>query len=108
MGFRYYNIGDGLKTDRKHYRMIEQMETACTSVAMNIAERQFKSVPPTAPLGLASEPDGKGSARGAVFKEAGRHLVVLTGDFLAGSAVRMTDGRKKRKGFHWFGLERSI
>jgi hypothetical protein len=30
------------------------------------------------------------------------------GDFLAGSADRMTDGRKKKKGFHWFELEHSI
>ncbi|MDD5167744.1 MAG: four helix bundle protein [Syntrophales bacterium] len=27
-----------LKTDRKHYRLIEQLEAASTSVAMNIAE----------------------------------------------------------------------
>ncbi len=29
---------DGLQTDRKHYRLIEQLEAACTSVSMNIAE----------------------------------------------------------------------
>jgi four helix bundle protein len=29
---------DGLQTDRKHYRLIEQLESACTSVSMNIAE----------------------------------------------------------------------
>ncbi len=32
------NISDELKTDRKHYRLIEQLESASTSVAMNIAE----------------------------------------------------------------------
>jgi four helix bundle protein len=32
------NISGELKTDRKHYRLIEQLESACTSVAMNIAE----------------------------------------------------------------------
>ncbi|NQT10852.1 MAG: four helix bundle protein [Desulfobacteraceae bacterium] len=31
-------IVDGLNTDRKHYRLIEQLESASTSVAMNIAE----------------------------------------------------------------------
>jgi hypothetical protein len=41
----------------------------------------------------------RGSAPGAVFKERGRPSVVLTGDFLAGSAERMMDGRKKKKGF---------
>jgi four helix bundle protein len=29
---------DKLDTDRKHYRLIEQLESASTSVAMNIAE----------------------------------------------------------------------
>ena len=29
---------DDLNTDRKHYRLIEQFESAATSVAMNIAE----------------------------------------------------------------------
>ena len=32
------NISEGLSTDRKHYRLIEQLESASTSVAMNIAE----------------------------------------------------------------------
>ncbi len=32
------NLSGELKTDRKHYRLIEQLESACTSVAMNIAE----------------------------------------------------------------------
>ena len=32
------NISEELKTDRKHYRLIEQLESASTSVAMNIAE----------------------------------------------------------------------
>jgi len=27
-----------LETDRKHFRMVEQLESACSSVAMNIAE----------------------------------------------------------------------
>ncbi len=30
-------VGD-LQTDREHYRLIEQLEAACTSVSMNIAE----------------------------------------------------------------------
>ena len=47
---------------------------------------------------------GTGSGAGAVFEEARRHLVVLTGDFKAGSAAMMTCGRKKKKGFPWFGL----
>ena len=29
---------DELKAPRKHYRLIEQLESACTSIAMNIAE----------------------------------------------------------------------
>jgi four helix bundle protein len=29
---------DGLDTPRKHYRLVEQLEAAATSVAMNIAE----------------------------------------------------------------------
>jgi len=29
---------DDFETPRKHYRLIEQLEAACTSVAMNIAE----------------------------------------------------------------------
>ena len=29
---------DGLNTDRKHYRLIEQLESAATSVAMNISK----------------------------------------------------------------------
>ncbi len=29
---------EDLETPRKHYRLIEQLEAACTSVAMNIAE----------------------------------------------------------------------
>ena len=29
---------DGFETPRKHYRLLEQLEAACTSVAMNIAE----------------------------------------------------------------------
>ena len=29
---------DTIESDRKHYRLIEQLESACTSVAMNIAE----------------------------------------------------------------------
>ena len=31
---------DTLRTDRKHYRLIEQFESSGTSVAMNIAERK--------------------------------------------------------------------
>ena len=46
---------------------------------------------------------------GVVFEETGRPSAVLTDDFLAGSTDGMTDGRKKRKGFHdSIGLERSI
>lgn len=29
---------NGISTGRKHYRLIEQLESACTSVALNIAE----------------------------------------------------------------------
>lgn len=29
---------DSLDTDRRHYRLIEQLESACTSIALNIAE----------------------------------------------------------------------
>lgn len=29
---------DGFETPRKHYRLLEQLEAACTSAAMNIAE----------------------------------------------------------------------
>lgn len=47
-------------------------------------------------------------APGAVFEETGRPSAVLTDDFLEESTDGMTDGRKKKKGFHWFGLERSI
>lgn len=32
------DIVDALDTDRKHYRLIEQLEAAVTSIAMNIAE----------------------------------------------------------------------
>jgi four helix bundle protein len=32
------DIVDGLSTPRKHYRLIEQLEASCTSVALNIAE----------------------------------------------------------------------
>jgi four helix bundle protein len=32
------NISEEIKTDRKHYRLIEQLEAASTSVALNIAE----------------------------------------------------------------------
>ena len=33
---------DKLDTDRKHYRLIEQLESASTSVAMNIAEGKWR------------------------------------------------------------------
>ena len=39
------DLAEGIKTDRKHYRLIEQLEAASTSVALNIAEgkgRQYK------------------------------------------------------------------
>jgi len=51
---------------------------------------------------------GEGLASRAVFKEAGRHLVVLMGDFIAGSAARMTGGKKKKKVFHRFRLACAI
>ena len=31
-------ISEGLKTDRMHYRLVEQLESSAASVAMNIAE----------------------------------------------------------------------
>ena len=40
------------------------------------------------------------SAPGAIFEELGRPSAVLTDDFLARSTGGMTDGRKKKKGFH--------
>lgn len=33
-----YSILEKLPSDRKHYRLIEQMEAACAGIAMNIAE----------------------------------------------------------------------
>jgi four helix bundle protein len=40
VGFSVSIIGliDGLETSRKHYRLIEQLESSCTSIALNIAE----------------------------------------------------------------------
>jgi len=35
---RVIQLVDGLNTDRKHYRLIEQLESSITSVPMNIAE----------------------------------------------------------------------
>ncbi len=32
------NVIDNMTTPRKHYRLIEQLESSCTSVALNIAE----------------------------------------------------------------------
>ena len=32
------NVVDELSTPRKHYRLLEQLEAACASVALNIAE----------------------------------------------------------------------
>ena len=32
------NIAENIQTDRKHFRLIEQLEAASTSVALNIAE----------------------------------------------------------------------
>ena len=32
------NISENIETDRKHFRLIEQLESASTSIAMNIAE----------------------------------------------------------------------
>jgi len=32
------DLVDTLQTDRKHYKLIEQLESAVTSIAMNIAE----------------------------------------------------------------------
>jgi len=31
-------ISESINTDRKHFRLLEQIESACTSVALNIAE----------------------------------------------------------------------
>jgi four helix bundle protein len=40
MGFSVsiVNMIDELETSRKHYRLIEQLESSCTSIALNIAE----------------------------------------------------------------------
>ena len=35
---RVLSIAEKLETDRRHYRLIEQLEGCCTSVPMNIAE----------------------------------------------------------------------
>jgi len=35
---RVLSISEKIETDRKHYRLIEQLEGCCTSVPMNIAE----------------------------------------------------------------------
>jgi len=35
---RVIKVIDEMDTPRKHYRLIEQLEAACTSVSMNIAE----------------------------------------------------------------------
>jgi four helix bundle protein len=35
---RILTIAEDIGTERKHYRLIEQIESSCTSVAMNIAE----------------------------------------------------------------------
>lgn len=32
------SIVDRIETERRHYRLIEQLESACTSVSLNIAE----------------------------------------------------------------------
>jgi four helix bundle protein len=32
------DLVDGMETDRKHYRLIEQLEASTTSIPMNIAE----------------------------------------------------------------------
>ena len=35
---RILAIAENIETERKHYRLIEQIESSCTSVPMNIAE----------------------------------------------------------------------
>jgi four helix bundle protein len=35
---RILTIAENIGTERKHYRLIEQIESSCTSVPMNIAE----------------------------------------------------------------------
>ena len=35
---RVLSIAENIETERKHYRLIEQVEASCTSVPMNIAE----------------------------------------------------------------------
>ena len=37
------NLTEQLDTDRKHYRLVEQLEAAATSVPMNIAEGRGRS-----------------------------------------------------------------
>jgi hypothetical protein len=71
-------------------------------------KRRFKSVPPSGLRGWHRHQEEKGSAPGAFFEKKGRPSGVLMDDFLAGSTGRMKDGRKKRKGFHQFRLERAI
>ena len=60
-------------------------------------------------LGWPRHQGGKDLVPGAFFEEMGSRSAVLTDDFLAGSTGGMTDGRKKKKGFHdSVGLECSI
>lgn len=35
---RILSIAENIETERKHFRLIEQVESSCTSVPMNIAE----------------------------------------------------------------------
>jgi four helix bundle protein len=39
------SLSDGLETNRSHFRLIEQLESACSSVAMNIAEGKGRYSP---------------------------------------------------------------
>ncbi len=35
-----FNMIDEVETPRRHYRLIEQLESSCTSIALNIAKEK--------------------------------------------------------------------
>ena len=41
---RVLNLSENIQTSQKHFRLIEQLEAACTSVSLNIAEGKAKGL----------------------------------------------------------------